>query len=102
MAMFPMDDREQTDKFVWKQGKDLVTVSKTGESWQVSCLTQGKLMGPRQTVYEATHRQAKFAAWDVMSKVISVSHDEEEGVEVAVRAAQWMRRTDSASSSRRA
>lgn len=94
MAVFPMDDREQAEAFVWKQGKDLVTVSKAGDSWQVSCLTQGRLMGPRLTVYEAIHRQAKFAAWDVMARVISVSHDEEEGVEVAVRAAQWMRRSD--------
>lgn len=101
--MFPMDDRLQSDTFVWKQGKDLVTVSKAGDSWQVSCLTQGRLMGPRLTVYEATHRQAKFAAWDVMAKVISVSNDEEEGVEVAVRVAQWMRRSGAVSSpSRRA
>jgi len=91
--MFSMDDREQSNTFVWKQGKDLVTLSRAGDSWQVSCLTQGRLMGPRLTVYEAVHRQAKFAAWDVMAKVISVSHDEEEGVEVAVRAAQWMRRS---------
>lgn len=89
-----MEDREQPNTFVWKQGKALVTVSKAGDSWQVSCLTQGRLMGPRLTVYEAVHRQAKFAAWDVMAKVISVSHNEEEGVEVAVRAAQWMRRAD--------
>jgi len=93
LAMFSMDDREQSNTFVWKQGKDLVTLSRAGDSWQVSCLTQGRLMGPRLTVYEAVHRQAKFAAWDVMAKVISVSHDEEEGVEVAVRAAQWMRRS---------
>lgn len=68
-----------------------MVLRKTGESWLVSCMTQGKLMGPTQRSYEATHRQAKFAAWDVMSKVISVSHDEDEGVEVAVRAAKWMR-----------
>lgn len=94
MAVFAMDDREQPNTFVWKQGNDLVTVSKAGDSWQVSYLTQGKLMGPRLKVYEAVHRQAKFAAWDVMARVISVSHDEEEGVEVAVRAAQWMRGSD--------
>lgn len=93
MAIYPMDDRTQSDTFVWKQGKDLVTVSKAGDSWQVSCLTQGRLIGPRSTVYEATHRQAKFAAWDVMARVISVSNDEEEGVQVAVRLAQWMRRS---------
>jgi len=100
--MFPTDEREQTDTFVWKQGKALVTLAKAGDSWQVSCLTQGRLMGPRQKIYEAMHRQAKFAAWDVMAKVISVSHNEEEGVQVAVRAAQWMRRADAASSPGRA
>lgn len=91
MAIFPMDEPEQTDTFIWKQGKDLVTVSKAGDSWHVSWLTQGRLLGPRLTVYEATHRQAKFAAWDVMAKVISVSNNEEEGIQVAVRVAQWMR-----------
>ena len=103
MAMFPSDDRDQTDSFVWRQGKDLVTLTRTGDSWQVSCLTQGRLMGPRLKVYEAIHRQAKFAAWDIMSKVISVTHDEDAAVEVAVEAAQWMRRTDpSAGNQRRA
>lgn len=103
MAMFPSDERDQVDSFVWKQGKDLVTLSRAGDSWQVSCLTQGRLMGPRLKVYEAIHRQAKFAAWDVMSKVIAVTHDEDSAVEVAVQAAQWMRRTDgSVGSPRRA
>jgi hypothetical protein len=92
-----MEDVDQKDKFTWRQGRDLVTLSKAGDSWLVSCLTQGKLMGPRQKVYEAMHRQAKFAAWDVMAKVISVTHDEDEGVEVAVKAAQWMRRNEPSS-----
>lgn len=94
MMMQTMDDAEHADKFVWRQGRDLVTLCRAGDSWLVSCLTQGKLMGPRQKVYEAMHRQAKFAAWDVMAKVISVSHNEDEGVEVAVRAAQWMRTSE--------
>ncbi len=94
--MQTMDDMDHSEKFVWKQGRDLVTLARAGDSWLVSCLTQGKLMGPRQKVYEAIHRQAKFAAWDVMAKVISVSHNEDEGVEVAVRAAQWMRTADPA------
>jgi len=101
MAVVSMDEREHANTFVWKQGKDLVTLSKAGESWQVSCLTQGRLMGPRLKIYEAMHRQAKFAAWDVMARVISVTHDEEEGVEVAVRAAQWMRRSDATGPSTR-
>lgn len=96
MAMFPGDEREKVDAFTWKQGKVMLTLSRAGDSWQVSYLTQGRLMGPRLKVYEATHRQAKFAAWDIMAKVISVTHDEDEGVEVAVRAAQWMRRSGAA------
>jgi hypothetical protein len=86
-----MDEFDKVDAFTWRRGRDVVTLARAGDSWQVACITQGKLMGPRQKVYEAIHRQAKFAAWDVMSKVISVSHDEDEGVEVAVEAAQWMR-----------
>ena len=89
--IYSMDDADHNDKFIWRQGRDLVTLCKAGDSWLVSCLTQGKLLGPRQKVYEAMHRQAKFAAWDVMAKVISVTHNEDEGVEVAVKAAQWMR-----------
>jgi hypothetical protein len=96
MAMFPGDEREKVDAFTWKQGKVMLTLSRAGDSWQVSYLTQGRLMGPRLKVYEAIHRQAKFAAWDIMAKVISVTHDEDEGVEVAVRAAQWMRRSGAA------
>ena len=102
MARMSHEEFEQPDSFVWKQGKDQVRLVRAGDSWQVSFLTQGRLMGPRQTVYEAVHRQAKFAAWDVMSKVIWVSHDEEKGVEVAVRAAQWMRRAEPPTNSRRA
>jgi hypothetical protein len=102
MVMQSGDGREQPDSFVWRQGKDQIRLSRAGDSWQVSFLTQGRLMGPRQTVYEAIHRQAKFAAWDVMAKVISVSHDEEVGVEVAVQAAQWMRRAEAAISHTRA
>lgn len=102
MAVFPMGDREQPEVFTWKQGKDVVTLSKAGDSWQVACLTQGRLMGPRLKIYEAMHRQAKFAAWDIMAKVISVTRNEEEGVQVAVRAAQWMRRADAVTNPGRA
>jgi hypothetical protein len=96
-ASFFMDELDRVEAFTWRRGRDVVTLKRAGDSWQVACITQGKLMGPRQKVYEATHRQAKFAAWDVMSKVISVSHDEDEGVEVAVEAAQWMRQTGASS-----
>jgi hypothetical protein len=94
MVVFSHDGHERSDTFVWKHGKAQVRLARAGDSWQVSFLTQGRLLGPSQTMYEAIHRQAKFAAWDVMAKVISISHDEEIGVAVAVEAAQWMRRAE--------
>lgn len=94
--------REEIEHFAWKHGKHIVVVKRTGNSWQVTCLAQGRLLGPRTRVYEATHRFAKYAAWDVMARVISASHDEDEGVQAAVRAAQWMRRTEAGSGSNRA
>ncbi len=81
-------------QFVWRHGKDIVTVSRTGSSWQVAFLTQGRLLGPRTVVYQGVHRQAKFAAWDVMARVINASHDEDEGISAAMNAAQWMRRQE--------
>ncbi len=96
MAMHPGDVDKSVSSFTWRQGKDVVTLTRAGDSWQVSCLTQGRLMGPRLKVYEAMHRTAKFAAWDVMAKVISLTHDEEAGVDVALRAAQWMRSSGTA------
>lgn len=93
---------EQDEHFSWKQGKYVVLVRRTGSSWQVRCLTQGRLLGPRTCVYEATHRLAKYAAWDVMARVISASHDEEVGIEAAVQAAQWMRRSEPDPGTRRA
>lgn len=93
---------EENEHFAWKYGKHIVIVKRTGGSWQVTCLTQGRLLGPRACVYEATHRFAKYAAWDVMARVISASHDEDEGVQAAVRAAQWMRRAEAGCGSSRA
>lgn len=92
--MDPQLPRHDDDQFAWRQGKHVVLVKRTGGSWQVMYLSQGRLLGPRTCVYEATHRQAKHAAWDVMARVINASHDEEEGIEVAVKAAQWMRRSE--------
>lgn len=85
---------EAASEFMWRRGRDLITLTRAGEAWQVSYLTCGRLMGPRQMIYRASHRTAKFAAWDVMARVINASHDEDEGLQVALRAAQWMRRND--------
>ena len=94
VAMASRDTGTAGPEFVWRQGKDLVVVSRSGNSWQVAYLTQGRLLGPRTVVYQGLHRQAKFAAWDVMARVISASHDEEEGMSAAVNAAHWMRRQE--------
>lgn len=93
-AMASKDTGKVGTDFIWRRGKDLVTVSRTGASWQVACLTQGRLLGPRLCVYQGVHRQAKYAAWDVMARVINASHDEEEGIQAAMSAAQWMRREE--------
>jgi hypothetical protein len=94
MVTKTFDVYDQGDAFVWRHGKDLVRLCRAGESWQVSFLTQSRLMGPRMTVHEAMHRQAKHAAWDMMARVISVCRDEEIGVDVARLAVQWMKRAD--------
>lgn len=100
MAMDRIDDA--TQEFMWRHGRDLITLTRAGESWQVSYLTSGRLLGPRQCVYQASHRTAKFAAWDVMARVINASRDEDEGLQVALRAAQWMRRSESSHEENRA
>lgn len=94
MALEHID--EAASEFTWRQGRDMISLARAGESWQVSYQTSGRLLGPRQCVYKATHKTAKFAAWDVMARVISASHDEDAGLQVALRAAQWMRRFDEA------
>ena len=83
---------EEENAFVWRHGRDIVRLKREGDSWAVSYLTVGRLMGPPRSVYEARHRSAKHAAWDMMARVINASRDEQEGVEAATMAAKWMRR----------
>jgi len=83
---------ETSDEFVWKNGADCVMVTRIESSWQVSYLTAGRLMGSMRTVYQATHQHPKHAAWDVLAKVTTAAHDNEEGMQTAMRAAQWMKR----------
>lgn len=82
------------DAFVWRHGRAEVTLARTGESWHVVYTAAGRLLGPRQIVYSASHRQATHAAWDVMARVIRASRDEEEGLRAGRSAAQWMRSHD--------
>lgn len=85
---------EAANEFTWKRGKSLICLTRAGDSWTVQYQTAGRLLGPCQCQYSATHRQAKLAAWDVMARVINACHDEDEGLQVALRAAQWMRRAE--------
>ncbi|HEV2128830.1 MAG TPA: hypothetical protein VGR22_09455 [Thermomicrobiales bacterium] len=87
---------EEDDTFVWRRGRDVVRLRREGEGWLVSYQTGGRLLGPQRSVYEARHRIAKHAAWDMMARVINASHDENEGVKAASMAAKWMRRISSA------
>ncbi len=90
-AGMPGESKFDTREFSWRQGRDLVTLRRQEDGWRVSYSTVGRLLGPRLFLHDATHRMAKHAAFDVMARVISVSEDEEEGVQTAMRAAQWMR-----------
>jgi hypothetical protein len=77
--------------FIWRQGRAEVTLVRAENGWMVVYTSAGRLLGPRQKLYEGRHRRATHAAWDVMARVIRASRDEEEGMRVAKRAAQWMR-----------
>lgn len=83
---------ETEEDFIWRQGRAVVALSWESGVWQVSYLVTSRLLGPRQMLYQKTHRDPKLAAWDVMARVIVASHDEAEGVETAKQAVQWMKR----------
>lgn len=83
-------ERNQAAQFVWRQGRADVTVERDGESWKVVSTTTGRLFGPRTVLYEARHKFARNAAWDVMACVIRASQNEDEGVSAGRQAARWM------------
>jgi hypothetical protein len=83
----------ENNRFVWRMGRAEVALARDGEYWSIAYTSTGKLLGPRQVIYEAKHKNAKHAAWDVMARVIRVSSDEDQGLLVARSAAQWMRST---------
>ncbi|HEV2106656.1 MAG TPA: hypothetical protein VGR16_00175 [Thermomicrobiales bacterium] len=80
-----------SDAFVWRYGRSEVIVRREEAGWVVLYTSAGRLLGPRQLLYEGRHRQATHAAWDVMARVVRASRDEAEGVRVAQDAARWMR-----------
>lgn len=79
--------------FIWRLGMSQVRVARDGSGWRVTQFSGGRLLGPSQEIYSERHKDARYAAWDVMARVIRVVEDEETGVAVARQAAQWMRRS---------
>ena len=77
--------------FVWRSGRAEITLSMAGESFSVVYTSPGRLLGPRQIVYEAKHKDPTFAAWDVMARVVLAPRDEDEGLRAGRSAAQWIR-----------
>jgi hypothetical protein len=85
---------ETEEDFIWKQGRAIVALTWESGLWHVSYLVTSRLLGPRQVLYQGTHRDAKMAAWDVMARVVVASRSEDEGVQAARRAVQWMKRRE--------
>lgn len=77
--------------FVWRSGRAEITLSMAGDAFSVVYTSPGRLLGPRQVLYEAKHQDATFAAWDVMARVVLASRDEDEGLRAGRSAAQWIR-----------
>lgn len=79
------------DAFVWRVNRGEVTLRRTGDVWAVKYTAVGRLLGPRQVLYEGEHRDATYAAWDVMARVVHASRDEEDGVRAGRSAVKWLK-----------
>ena len=79
------------DSFVWRHGKSEVTLTRAGDAWTVVYTSVGRLLGPRQVLYQGRHRDPTYAAWDVMARVVLASRDEDEGLRAGRSAAQWIK-----------
>jgi len=79
------------EEFVWRVGRGEVTLRRAGDAWTVKYTAVGRLLGPRQVLYEALHRDPTHAAWEVMARVVHVTRDEEDGVRAGRSAVQWLK-----------
>jgi hypothetical protein len=91
------DDPGAADQFVWSNDRLQLTIWLEADEWWIQHTTPNPLLGPL-VISEAKHRQAKQAAWDVLSRVTKATRDDEEGVRVATSAARWMRQVGEARS----
>ena len=90
-AVLADSERVTALQYIWRQGRVEVVVERHDDVWKVVSTTTGRLFGPRQVLYEASHKLAKHAAWDVMACVIRASKNEDEGVNAGREAARWMK-----------
>jgi hypothetical protein len=79
------------EAFSWKSDRAEVKLSQVTDGWIVEYSTVGRLLGPPQVLHQARHRDAKHAAWDLMSRVQAASKDDEVGMRAGLSAARWMK-----------
>ena len=79
------------EAFVWRSDRAVVTLSQIGDGWIVEYSTVGRLLGPPQVLHHARHREAKHAAWDLMSRVQAACKDDDVGMRAGLSAAQWIK-----------
>ena len=83
-------DPGSPDRFEWNTERVQLTIWLEADEWWIQQTMPNPLLGPMVTS-KASHRHAKQAAWDVLSRVTKATRDDEEGVRVASSAARWMR-----------
>jgi hypothetical protein len=68
-------------------------LTQSEDHWTVVYTSAGRLLGPRQVLYQGRHRDATHAAWDVMARVSLASRNEDEGFRAGQLAAKWIKAT---------
>ncbi len=79
------------DAFTWKSDRAEVKLSQANDGWIVEYSTVGRLLGPPQILHSARHREAKHAAWDLMSRVQAACKDDTVGMRAGLSAAKWIK-----------
>jgi hypothetical protein len=79
------------DAFIWRSGGAEVKLSQASDGWIVEYSTVGRLLGPPQVLHQARHRDAKYAAWDLMSRVQVAARDDAVGMRVGLSAVKWIK-----------
>lgn len=83
--------KQGSDAFCRKIGRFEITLYRDIEGWVVEVFSTGRLFGPKVRLHRECHQVTRYAAWDVMARVIHAGHDEEEGITAGRQAAAWLR-----------